>query len=168
LTVSNVLDLYQIAGGPISAAPMRLDPNRVVADAASSCEMQAVNKGLMFSVVYGPAPRANFDPRHLERIARNLLAYSISRIDRGEVRLRTRSNEEGIAIEVEDDGATPTEEEIAIFHRRPESHGNRASKTMLGLYVARALAECTGGRLKFDMPSDRGIRLIAEIPSAKI
>ncbi len=168
LTVSNVLDLYQIAGGPISGAPMRLDPNRVIADAASSCEMQAVNKGLKFSVTYAPAPRANFDPRHLERIARNLLAYSISRVDGGEVRLRTLSNEEGIAIEVEDDGPTPTEEEIATFQRRPESNGNRASKTMLGLYVARALAECAGGHLKFDRPSDHGIKLTAEIPSAKL
>ncbi|HXN86708.1 MAG TPA: HAMP domain-containing sensor histidine kinase [Candidatus Binataceae bacterium] len=167
LTVSNVLDLYQIAGGKVSAAPMRLDPNRIVADAASNCSAQAVHKGLNLVVSYGEVPRGNFDPRHLERIARNMIAYSISRIESGEVRLRTRPTNSGIAIEVEDDGPAPTDQELASLYARPEANGNRASKAMLGLHVARALAESVGGGVKLSLPSDKMIRLIAEIPSVK-
>ena len=104
LTVSNVLDLYQIAGGGFLRSPSRVDPNRIVADAASNCALQAVHKGLKLTVDYGEVPRGNFDPRHLERIARNLLAYSIARLSAGEIQLRTLATNTGITIEVEDDG----------------------------------------------------------------
>ena len=52
-----------------SASPARVDPNRIVADAASNCALQAVHKGLKLTVNYGEVPRGNFDPRHLERSA---------------------------------------------------------------------------------------------------
>ena len=168
LTVSNVLDLYQIAGGRIPASPMRIDPNRIVADAASNCAPQAIHKGLKLTVAYGEVPRGNFDPRHLERIARNMLAYSISRVSTGEVRLRTLSADGGITIEVEDDGPAPSDEELATLLDRSEANGNRPIKTMLGLYVARALAERAGGGMKVTLPSGDRIRLIAEVPSSRI
>ena len=168
LTVSNVLDLYQINGGRISATPTRVDPNRIVADAASNCAPQAIHKGLKLSVNYGEVPRGNFDPRHLERIARNLLAYSISRVSTGEIRLRTLPDNAGITIEVEDDGPVPSDEELATLLNRSEANGNRPAKAMLGLYVARALAECAGGRVKLTLPAEDRIRLTAEVPSARI
>ncbi len=168
LTVSNVLDLYQIAGGRISATPMRVDPNRIVADAASNCAPQAIHKGLQLIVDYGEVPRGNFDPRHLERIARNLLAYSISRVSSGEIRLRTLSTNLGITIEVEDDGPMPNDEELATLLNRSEANGSRPIKTMLGIYVARALAESSGGGVKVTLPTEDRIRLVAEVLSSKI
>jgi signal transduction histidine kinase len=167
LTVSNVLDLYQLSGGSIAATPARVDPNRIVAEAASNCAPQAIHKGLKLTVSYGEVPRGNFDPRHLERIARNLLAYSISRVSAGEIRLRTLPFNTGITIEVEDDGPLPSDEELATLLAR-ESNGNRPIKTMLGIYVARALAESSGGRVKLTLPAGDRIRLIAELPSARI
>ncbi len=168
LTVSNVLDLYQIAGGRIVASPMRVDPNRIVADAASNCAPQAIHKGLKLTVAYGEVASGNFDPRHLERIARNLLAYSIGRLSAGEIRLRTLSTDAGIAIEVEDDGPLPSDEELATLRDQSGNHGRRPAKTMLGLYVARALAATAGGDVKFTRPAEDRIKLIAEVPSSRI
>ena len=167
LTVSNVLDLYQISGGHISATPARVDPNRIVADAASNCAPQAIHKGLHLTVDYGEVPRGNFDPRHLERIARNLLAFSIARLSSGEIRLRTLPINNGIAIEVEDNGPLPSDEELTLLLNSSATNGNRPSKSMLGLYVARALAENAGGRVKVTLPTDDTMRLVAEVPSAK-
>jgi signal transduction histidine kinase len=167
LTVSNVLDLYQMGAGRITASPARLDPNRIVSGAASNCAPQAVHKGLQLTVNYGEVPRGNFDPRHLERIARNLLAWSIARVSTGEIRLRTLPANGGITIEVEDDGPVPSDEELATLLDR-ESNGGRPGKSMLGLYVARALAESVGGRVKLTLPSANRIRLTAEVPSARI
>ncbi len=147
---------------------MRVDPNRIVADAASNCASQAIHKGLRLTVSYGEVARGDFDPRHLERIARNLLAYSIARLSEGEIRLRTFSTAGGIAIEVEDDGPAPTEEELASLRDRSGNHGSRPAKTVLGLYVARALAETSGGDVKLTRPGEDRIRLIAEVPSARI
>ena len=168
LTVSNILDLYQISGGPISSAPMRLDPNRVIADAASACTAQANSKGLKIAATYGEVARGNFDPRHLERIARNMLAYSIARLEDGEITLRTRGAANGIIIETEDGGPTPTDDELATLVTSTNQNGNHSNKVTLGLYIARALAETVGGRVKLHLPSDNRIKLIAEIPSAHI
>ncbi len=167
LTVSNVLDLYQISAGRISASPARLDPNRIVAGAASNCAPQAVHKGLKLTVNYGEVPRGNFDPRHLERIARNLLAWSISRVSIGEIRLRTLPTNAGITIEVEDDGPVPSDDEIATL-LQGDFNGSRPAKNMLNLYIARALAESSGGQLRLTSPTGDRIRLIAEVPSANI
>jgi signal transduction histidine kinase len=168
LTVSNVLDLYQIAGGRITATPARVDPNRIVADAASNCAPQAIHKGLTLTVDYGEVARGNFDPRHLERIARNLLAYSIARVSSGEIRLRTKATNSGITIEVEDDGPVPSDQEIATLLDRSQTNGDRPVKSMVGLYVARALAESSGGGLKLTLPAEDRMRLVADLPSAKI
>lgn len=167
LTVSNVLDLYQISGGNITATPARVDPNRVVADAALNCTPQAIHKGLHLTVDYGEVPRGNFDARHLERIARNLLAFSIARLSSGEIRMRTAATNNGIAIEVEDDGPLPNDEELGVLLSSSASNGNRPSKNMLGLYVARALAESAGGRVKVTLPTENTMRMVAEVPSAR-
>ncbi len=165
LTVSNVLDLYQIQGGQIACAPMRLSPNRVVADAAARCADQAARKGLTLIADYGEVPTGNFDPRHLERIARNLLCYSISRLTAGEIRLTTTARGGGIAVEVRDDGAAPAPEEIADILTGGDAPGIRASSAMLGLFVARALARNAGGAVKL-APQAAGLKLVAEVPSA--
>ena len=167
LAVSNVLDLYQISGGRISATPTRVDPNRIVADAAANCTPQAIHKGLHLTANYGEVARGNFDPRHLERIARNMLAYSIARLSSGEIRLRTLPISGGIAIEVEDDGPLPSDEDLAILLSSSATNGSRPSKSMLGLFVARALAEAAGGRVKVTLPTENTMRLVAEVPSAK-
>ena len=166
LTVSNVLDLYQISSGHVTAMPARVDPNRIVADAATNCVPQATHKGLNLAVDYGEVPRGNYDPRHLERIARNMLAFSIARLTTGEIRLRTHAAGNGIAIEVEDDGPLPSDEELTVL-LSSASNGNRPTKSMLGLYVARALAEHSGGRVKVTLPTETTMKLIAEVPSAK-
>jgi signal transduction histidine kinase len=168
LTVSNVLDLYQISSGRISANPSRVDPNRVIADAASNCAPQAIHKGLTLTVDYGEVPRGNFDPRHLERIARNLLAFSISRLSSGKIHLRTLASDHGISVEVEDDGPIPSDEELALLMGSGQANGKRPSNSMIGLYVARALAENSGGRMRVTVPDDERLRLVAEVPSARI
>ncbi len=96
-----------------------------------------------------------------------MLAYSIARVESGEIRLRTIPANSGITIEVEDDGPVPSDEELATLLMR-EVDGNRPAKTMLGLYVARALAESSGGRVKLTLPNGDRIRLTAELPAARI
>ena len=115
LTVSNVLDLYQIAAAGFRRRPRGWIPIASWPTRPRIARLQAIHKGLKLTVNYGEVPRGNFDPRHLERIARNMLAYSIARVSSGEIRLRTLPANAGITIEVEDDGPVPSDEELATL-----------------------------------------------------
>jgi signal transduction histidine kinase len=162
LAVNNVLDLYQIQGGHLARAPMRLDPNRIVADAAGNCATQAVRKGLKLTVNYGDVGKGSFDPRHLDRMVRNLLAYSINRLKSGEVRLATSPGPGTMTIEVSDDGPALAAEEIARLSARADTNGGRPAS--LGLYVARALAEAGGGTMQIASGASGGLTLRVEMP----
>ena len=124
-----------------------------------------MRKGLKLTADYGEVPNGKLDPRHLERIARNLLCYSMSRLTAGEIRLTTAARNGGIAVEVQDDGAAPEPDEIASVLSGGNANGVRASAATLGLFVARALAENAGGGVR-SVPQGAGLKLIAEVPSA--
>lgn len=167
LTVSNVLDLYQMQDGRIPTAPVLMDPNRAVADAASICAAQAVRQGLKLTVSYGEVRQGGFDPRHLERIARNMLAFCIARLKSGEVTLTTGAREDTLVIEVEDDGPALRPDELGRLLQAPES-ATPSDLPALGLYVAQALAQSSGGRFYAAAREGGGVRLVAEIPSARL
>ncbi len=163
LAVGNVLDLYQFQEGHISCAPIVLDPNRIVAEAASNCEPQAARRGLRLRTDYGVLPHASFDPRHLERIARNLIAYSISRLKTGEIALRTYPRDGAMMMEVEDTGPAPAAEELSRMLAGPDVTGVSLRSATLGLYVARTLAERTGGRIEAKISEHGGLKFVVEL-----
>jgi signal transduction histidine kinase len=163
LAVGNVLDLYQFQEGHIPCAPIALDPNRIVADAASNCGAQAARRGLRLTTDFGVLPHAPFDPRHLERIARNLIAYSISRLKTGEIALRTYPRDGAMMMEVEDTGPAPPPEELSRILAGPDATGVCLRSATLGLYVARTLAERTGGRIEAKISDRGGLKFIVEL-----
>jgi signal transduction histidine kinase len=163
LTVSNVLDLYQLQDGRLTGAPVRLDPNKIIADAAASCRTQAARKGLGLVVDCGKIPPGDFDPRQLQKVVRNLLACLISRLTTGQVTLKTYSRDGALTVEVEDDGPAPSREELADMLANPDRSGAFPRSMALGLYVARTIAEGGGGRVEATRSARGGLRLVAEL-----
>lgn len=164
LTVANVLDLYQIEEGHLPAARARIDPNRPIADALEHCEAQAARKGLRLTAECAPLPEIEADPRHLERVARNLLAYEIGRLSEGEICLRTFTRNGSILIEVSDNGPPlPAEQMATLFLRPGPGSGPRSG---IGLYVTRVIVESAGGRVEArPFAADRGLALSVRIPA---
>jgi len=164
LTVANVLDLYQIEEGHLPAARVRIDPNRPIADALEHCEAQAARKGLRLTAECAPLPEIEADPRHLERVARNLLAYEIGRLSEGEICLRTFTRNGSILIEVSDNGPPlPAEQMATLFLRPGPGSGPRSG---IGLYVTRVIVESAGGRVEArPFAADRGLALSVRIPA---
>src|SRR5262249_42888647 len=138
-------------------------PNRVIADATSKCATEANHRGLKLSTGYGEVTPGNFDPLHLERIVRNLLSCSMTRVSEGEIRVATRSNGSGFQIEVDDNGPALTDGELDTVANH---HGSHPGATLIGLYIARAMAESSGGQLRI-ISSGTGVKFVAEIPSAR-
>lgn len=162
LVVSNVLDYYDLQERAILAAPVEVDPNVIIAEVSEDCALQARRRRLTLRADLARLPMCRLDPRHLDRIVRNLLAYAISRMVRGEIVLRTGLRNEVIVLDVSDSGAALSMAELeSIFEG---SKNGRGPGTGLGLYVARAMAESVGGRVEARQVPGRGLTLYAELP----
>src|ERR1700719_809482 len=147
LVVSNVLDYYDLQDNEIVAAPVELDPNIVIAEVSEDCALQARRRRLTLRTEFARLPTCRLDPRHLDRIVRNLLAYALSRMSRGEVIVRTGLHNEMIVVDVSDSGSSLSIADLDRLFQGPNKDGGRGPGPGLGLYVARAMAEAVGGRV---------------------
>ena len=164
LVVSNVLDYYDIQENDVVPAPVELDPNIVIAEVSEDCALQAHRRRLTLRTEFARLPTCRLDPRHLDRIVRNLLAYAISRMARGEIVVRTGMYNDMIIVDVSDSGATISIAELDLLFQGPNKDGRGGPGTGLGLYVARAMAESVGGRVQARHTPGRGLSLLAELP----
>jgi signal transduction histidine kinase len=165
LVVSNVLDYYEAQDEAIVAAPVELDPNQVLGDVAADCALQAQRRRLNLRVEVTRLPECKLDPRHFEKIVRNMIAYAIGRTATGEVTLRAGERKGVIAVEVTDSGPTISQEQLDALFQRPNRNGDRGAARGLGLYIARAMAEAVGGRTEARFADGRrGLTLVAEFP----
>lgn len=165
LTVSTVLDLYRIQEGRVPFTPTLVDPNQAVAEAVAGCAAQAVRKNLKLTASYGEIPAGAFDHGHLQKIARNLIAFSVARMNCGEIILKTSTGGASLHIEVEDEGPSMNAAELNDLVEPPEEQRKGGSPS-LGIYVAKVLARISGGWLRAFPSGDRGVRFAAEIPPA--
>lgn len=162
LVVSNVLDYYDLQENAIVAAPVEVDPNVIIAEVSEDCALQARRRRLALRADLARLPMCRLDPRHFDRIVRNLLAYAISRMVRGEVVLRTGLLNDFIIVNVSDSGASVSMAELEGLFQGPKD--GRGPGPGLGLYVARAMAEAVGGRVEARNVPGRGLTLFAELP----
>ncbi len=163
--MSNVLNYYETQDEHLVPEPDEQDPNKVLAEVAEDCSVQARRRRLTLRVDIGPLPLCRFDRRHFERIVRNMLAYSIARMTTGELDLRAAERNEAIVVEVTDNGPPLPSAELDSLFDRPNKNGNRDSVRKLGLYIARVMTEAAGGRITAQFADGRrGLTLVAEFP----
>jgi signal transduction histidine kinase len=165
LVVSNVLNYYETQDSDLIPAPDEQDPNKVIAEVAEDCGLQARRRRLNLRVEIAPLPLCQFDRRHFERIVRNMLAYSIGRMSTGDIELRAAERNDAIVVEVTDNGPTLSPLELESLFDRPNKNGNRDSVRKLGLYIARVMTEAARGRITAQFADGRrGLTLVAEFP----
>jgi signal transduction histidine kinase len=164
VVVSNVLDYYAVQEHDIEAAPVEFDPNIVIAEVTEDCALQARRRRLKLRCDFARLPACRLDPRHLERIVRNLLAYSLGRVAGGEVVLRTALGNQSIVLSVSDAGSSLSAAEMNALFERPSQNNGAAPARGLGLYIARVMVEAAGGRIEGRYGAGRGLTLVAELP----
>ncbi len=101
------------------------------------------------------------DPLRIAQACANLVGNAAEH-GGGVVRVRVRATGEVVRIEVADDGAGLPGSVAALTASARARHGRRGH----GLAIAAAIAEHHGGRLAA-APSDRGARLMFEVPAAR-
>jgi len=106
LVVSNVLDYYDMQDNDVVPTPTELDPNVVIAEVSEDCALaSAAPSASRFRTEFSRLPMCRLDSRHLDRIVRNLLAYSIgpdvARRGRGAHRVYNQM----IVVDISDNGS---------------------------------------------------------------
>ena len=114
-------------------------------------------------------PVINADPKLLRIVLQNLISNAVKYTpDNGVVEVRIVKSGETIKVEVLDNGCgIPVSQRGKIFGKlfRADNARERVTDgTGLGLYVAKAIIEQSGGSIGFDSEENKGTRFFATIP----
>ncbi|HUA32487.1 MAG TPA: HAMP domain-containing sensor histidine kinase [Candidatus Binataceae bacterium] len=164
LVVSNLLDMYQIEAHGLVTEPREIDLTPNLREVVDSCEVQASRRGVELKTALCELPRCRHDPRHVERIVKNLVGFVLSRVDSGAARLECGPHENQIRIEVCDDGPAISASELAALCTQFPRNGFGSPSRDLNLYIARRLTEASGGIFSAHPGERGGLRLVAELP----
>lgn len=130
--VNDLLDLARIDAGLGSIAPQRVDATGLLGDLVEAVRPWAAQNGI--AVVFDGPGRpvyARIDADKIERVAMNLLSNAFKYSAAGtQVAVRLRSGEDGLWIEVADQGAGIAPEDLErIFVRFTRGRGQEAGRT---------------------------------------
>ncbi|HEY6421286.1 MAG TPA: HAMP domain-containing sensor histidine kinase [Candidatus Binataceae bacterium] len=164
LVVGNLLDSYQIRAHQIAPSLSDVDPNLLVAEVIDDCATQAWRRRVRIRSDFGPIPQCRLDPRLLERILKNLLAHAIARMNGGEVQVSIAIRDGALLLEVADRGPPIEGDQVDKMFLPPNHDDRSVTAGALGLYVARAMAEASGGRVEARYAPGQGLSLIALLP----
>jgi len=144
--------------------PQRSDPNALVVDALSPYS-QGAPKGVEVSVDLAPdAPEVEADEDQIKRVLLNVINNALDAMAEtgGQLRLRTRAEDGGVVIVVEDDG--PGLEDVErIFEPH---YTTKVKGTGLGLAIARQIVAEHGGRIHARSTPGRGTSVRILLPAA--
>ena len=142
------------------------DLSIVAAEVARSFEQLAATAGATIDVALADdVPIVDVDPIRIREVIANLVANALRYVGQGgTVRIAGRTVDEGIVLEVIDDGpGIPADLLPTVFDRFAKSSDSRGSG--LGLAIARAIVESHGGRISAESASNAGTTIRIVLPS---
>ena len=167
--VSDFLDLARLERG--LEPPIRrsvLDPAPLIAAAVDVFRRTRSTHRLELHVE-DALPHVDADADALDRVLKNLIANALKYSPPGScVRVRARTGDGGIVVDVEDEGpGIPADERARVFdpYYRVRSTATLGPGTGLGLAVVKSLVEAHGGTIRVEAGDGRGTRMTFVLPS---
>ena len=150
--IENVLDFSRIQKGRKKYTFKIGDINQCIKDVVKMMEPYAWQKGFSIETELGPAGKISFDSDAVMQIVVNLIDNAVKYAHNAEdktIKVRTKSEDEFILIEVEDHGpGVPHQQRKKIFEQfyRSEAEATRETTgTGLGLALVKKFAEAHNG-----------------------
>jgi two-component system, cell cycle sensor histidine kinase PleC len=168
----DVLEFAELEGGRkmLKCEPVALGD--LIEHSASRFASRAARAGLNLDVRAHAAGYLAGDRQCLARMLDNLLENAIRHTPRGgEIRLAVWAADDGVVLEVSDTGIGMAEELLSRLSQPfalPDATCAKSHDGVgLGIAIARAIAEASGGRLVIDSMPDTGTTVAISLPVAE-
>lgn len=167
--VNSLLQFSRAESGRIDAHFEPADLASLTADLASMFRSLIERAGITFHVECPPIPQPIYvDPDMWERIVLNLLSNAFKFTMAGEIAVRLRSMEHGVALEVSDTGCGIADKDLPHlfqrFFRGEASQARSVEGTGIGLSLVRELAKAHGGSVAAQSIQGAGTTITVIIP----
>lgn len=172
--VNDFLDLSRIESGSAPWHDERLDPARLIEEAAPVLKGYFMDSRVVFEVdVAGPLPEVVADPDRLLQVLANLVGNGAKFSRRGTVRLSASATDSGwLRVAVSDTGiGIPPEELVRVFETFYQVRGDTVNEPVLrgsgmGLAICRRVVEHYGGTITAQSTPGKGSVFIFTLPPA--
>jgi signal transduction histidine kinase len=165
--IDGILATQRFEAREVESHPQQRTLGEIISEATRAAELEAKNKGIVFTARYEPAVVVHVDSTLTLSALQNVVDNAVKFTDRGDVRLVAESEETEVIIHVYDncDGLAP-EELKTIFEPFKRAHSGKAG-TGLGLAIARRAVEAQGGRIGAESKIGQGCRFWLALPKPK-
>jgi len=170
--LNDILDLSKVEAGRMELDVQPFDLEAVVDGATRGFAAVAAQKGVRFLVEVEPAARGVWmgDGGRIRQVLANLTSNAVKFTAAGEVRVRVRRTDEGIACTVSDTGVGIAPEVLErLFRRFSQVDATTTRKyggTGLGLAICREFVELMGGRVSVTSAEGCGSAFSFNLPLA--
>jgi len=165
---ATILELAELEGGQKAMREEAVEIDRLLAGAAQRFGARAKRAGLRFDVGLGCEATVTADSMAIERMLSNILDNAIRFTPHGGcVKLAAFAAKDGVVIEVSDTGLGMSEERLASLSQPfvlGDATFTRKTGAGLGIAIARAIAEQSGGRLAIDSSPALGTTVAISLP----
>ncbi|MFH0892021.1 MAG: HAMP domain-containing sensor histidine kinase [Candidatus Falkowbacteria bacterium] len=156
--VNALLDVSRIDLGTFSIEP---EPTDLIGRAEGALKKflpEIESKKINLEKEYDSLPEINLDPRLTKIVFENILSNAVKYTpEKGTIRVTIKKTEHQALIKISDTGCgIPRSEQPKIFtklFRAENAKKMESSGTGLGLYIAKAVIEKSGGKIWFQSPS---------------
>jgi signal transduction histidine kinase len=172
--INDLMDAAKIDEGKFALTPEPAQLEDVVKEIIAEIGKLAVNKKVELSYNYPdkPLPSVKINKMKVKQVLQNLIVNAVmysSVDDKGKVAVAIKEEGGFLQFEVKDNGVgIPAAEQGKLFERF--FRGSNVSKldpgggTGLGLYIAKAIIEQSGGKIWFDSKENEGTTFFATFP----
>ncbi len=167
--INDILDLSKIEAGKMDIKPGAVKLKSLLTTVKENLQTLADKKSLLISLrVTSKVSKIETDESRLHQILTNILSNAIKFTEKGEIKIRAKSDDKSVFISVEDTGIGISEKDIeTIFDefRQVDGSSTRAFEgTGLGLAIARKLTAALNGNLTVKSTVGKGSLFTLEIP----
>ncbi len=174
--INEILDLSKIESDKLEVEIIRTNLFNLIEDVIQLMQLQAMEKGLGFSVEYNfPIPvYIQTDPTRLKQVLLNLCSNAIKFTDKGFVKVSVAYSafEKNIDITISDTGvgisATQLERLFKPFAQADSTTTRKYGGTGLGLYISRQLVKQLGGDIYVESLKNVGTKLLFNISTGEV